>query len=241
MIRGLYAAATALDSAQQAHAVTAANLANSGTPGYKQQGVRFETFNLQIGRDSPPPADINGTRAIATYTDFRPSSLQQTGSPLDLAINEPDQFFVVQGPNGPMYTRGGSFRLSAQGQVLTQAGYPLLGTDAAISVPEGTAQLNVASDGSITADGVPAGRLRLVRFANTAELQPVGPTHFSAPPTATPQDVSGRVTQGFREVSNVNSAEAMVGMVAATRYYEAAQRAIRAISDSLQLNTRPQG
>lgn len=241
MIRGLYAAATALDSAQHAHEVTAANLANVSTPGYKQQGVRFETLNIELGRADPPPGDINGTRFAATYTDFRPSALQQTGNPLDIAISEPDQFFVVQGPSGPLYTRGGSFRLTPEGQVVTQAGYPLLGDNTPIAVPQNTSKVNVATDGSVTADGTPAGRIRLVRFANPGQLTPVGPTHFSAPPTAPPQDGPGRVSQGFREASNVNPNEAMVGMIAATRYYEAAQRAIRAISDSIQLNTRPQG
>jgi flagellar basal-body rod protein FlgF len=241
MLRGLYAAATALDSAQQSHGVTAANLANVSTPGYKQQGARFETFNLAIGHDTPPPGDINGTRFAATYTDFRPGALQQTGNPLDLAVGEPDQFFVVQGPNGPLYTRDGNFRLTPQGQIVTQAGYPLLGGTAPVAVPENTSRIHIASDGSVSADGVPVSRIRMVRFADTAQLTPAGPTHFSAPPSVQPQDAVGRVIQGVREASNVNAAEAMVSMVTATRYYEAAQRALRAISESVQLNTRPQG
>lgn len=241
MLRGLYAAATALDTAQQAHGVTAANLANVSTPGYKQQGARFETLNLAIGRDTPPPGDINGTRFAATYTDFRPGALQQTGNPFDLAVGEPDQFFAVQGPNGPLYTRDGSFRLTAQGQIVTQAGYPLLGSSGPLAVPTNTSRFNVASDGSVSADGVPAGQVRLVRFADRGQLTPVGPTHYSASPSSPPQDVAGRVIQGAREASNVNSSEAMISMVTATRYYEAAQRVLRAIGESVQLNTRPQG
>lgn len=239
MLRGLYAAASALDSAQQAHQVTAANLANATVPGYRRQGVRFQTLDLALGRDTPPPGDPTGTRLVATYTDFRPAALQLTGNPFDLAAGEPDQFFVVQGPNGPMYTRNGNFRLTPQGGVVTQAGYPLLGDDGPVRVPTNTVTVNVAADGSVTADGGPSGRVRLVRFADPARLTPVGPTHFAAPPDAPPQEATGRVMQGYREGSNVNAAEAMVSMVAATRYYEAAQRALRTIAESVQLNTRP--
>jgi flagellar basal body rod protein FlgG len=240
MLRGLYAAASALDSAQTAHQVTAANLANATVPGYRQQGVRFQTLDLAFGRDTPPPGDPTGTQLVSTYTDFRPAALQLTGHPYDLAVGEPDQFFVVQGPDGPMYTRNGTFRVSPQGEVFTQSGYPLLGTAGPVRVPANTAGVTVASDGNVSADGVPTGRVRLVRFPDPARLTPVGPTHFAAPPDAPPQEAVGRVLQGYREGSNVNSAEAMVSMVAATRYYEAAQRALRTIGESVQLSTRPQ-
>lgn len=241
MLRGLYAAATALDSAQQAHDVTAANLANSSTPGYKQLGARFETFNIVLGRTDPPPGDSVGTHLAATYTDFAPGPLVQTGHPYDLALADADQFFAIQGPTGVLFTRGGDFRRTPSGQLVTQAGYPLLGTNGPISFPRDALQVNVASDGSVTADGVPAGRIRLVRFADQSQLTPAGPTHYTAPPSAPPQDVAGRVSQGYREASNVNPAQAMVNMVIANRYHEAAQRALRAISESVQLNTRPQG
>jgi flagellar basal body rod protein FlgG len=198
-------------------------------------------LNLAIGRDTPPPGDINGTQFAATYTDFRPGTLQPTGNPFDLALGEPDQFFVVQGPSGPLYTRGGNFRLTPQGQVVTQAGHPLLGDGAPIAVPQNATTVNVASDGSVSADGVPVGRVRLVRFANLTQLVPAGPTHFTSPPSNPPQNVAGRVVQGFREASNVNPSEALVGMVTASRYYDAAQRVLRAIGESIQLNTRPQG
>jgi flagellar basal-body rod protein FlgF len=182
MLRGLYAAATALDTAQQAHGVTAANLANVSTPGYKQQGARFETLNLAIGRDTPPPGDINGTRFAATYTDFRPGALQQTGNPFDLAVGEPDQFFAVQGPNGPLYTRDGSFRLTAQGQIVTQAGYPLLGSTGPLAVPTNASRFNVASDGSVSAGRPgPVGPVRRPRPTDAGRADALlGPAKFTA-------------------------------------------------------------
>jgi len=241
MFRGLYAAATALDAAQLAHQATADNLANSSTPGFRQRGVRFETFDRLLGRDVPPTGDIVGTQLVSTFNDFKPGPLQTTGNPFDIALSEPDQFFVVHGPNGPMYTRDGAFRLTGDGRVTTQAGYQLLGEDGPVEVPANALNVNVATDGSVTADGAPAGRLQVVRFEDPSRLTAVGPVHFTAPPDAAPAAAAPRVMQGAREGSNVNPAQAMVGMIAGTRYYEAAQRALRAIAESVQLNTRPTG
>lgn len=241
MFRGLYAAATALDAAQRAHEATADNLANSSTPGFRQRGVRFETFDRLLGRDVPPTGDIVGTQLVSTFNDFKPGPLQTTGNPYDLALSEPDQFFVVQGPDGPMYTRDGAFRVTADGRVMTQSGYRLLGENGPIEVPPNAVNVNFATDGSVTADGTPADRLRVVRFDDPSRLTAVGPVHFTALPDVTPATADPRVMQGAREGSNVNPAQAMVGMIAGTRYYEAAQRALRAIAESVQLNTRPTG
>jgi flagellar basal-body rod protein FlgF len=68
----------------------------------------------------------------------------------------------------------------------------------------------------------------------------VGPTLFRAGNQAGIQFVTGNVSQGVRESSNVNSAQAMVEMIAGSRYFEAAQRALRTLAESIQLNTRPQ-
>jgi flagellar basal body rod protein FlgG len=239
MFRGLYAAATALDAAQRAHNATADNLANVSTPGFRQRGVRYETFDRLLGRDDPPTGDIVGTQLVSTFTDFKPGPLQLTAHPFDLALSEPDQFFVVQGPDGPMYTRDGAFGITADGRVQTQSGYPLLGDSGPVEVPANTANMTVASDGSIAADGVPVGRLRVARFDDPSRLTAVGPVHFTAPADVVPQAAEPRVQQGYREGANVNAPQAMVGMIAATRYYEAAQRALRTIAESVQLNTRP--
>jgi flagellar basal-body rod protein FlgF len=176
---------------------------------------------------------------VSTFTDFKPGPLQLTAHPFDLALSEPDQFFVVQGPDGPMYTRDGAFRISADGRVQTQSGYPLLGDSGPVEVPANTANMTVASDGSIAADGVPVGRLRVARFDDPSRLTAVGPVHFTAPADVAPQAAEPRVQQGYREGANVNAPQAMVGMIASTRYYEAAQRALRTIAESVQLNTRP--
>jgi flagellar basal-body rod protein FlgF len=241
MIRGMYSAASALVVASEQQEVTAYNLANATAAGYRERGLVFETFDRVLGRTAEPTGDIVGARTVQAYHDFRPGPLQQTGAPYDLALAEPDRFFVLAGPNGPLYTRNGTFYRTAEGQLISPGGYALQGTNGAISFPPDANQIFIASDGSVTADGQPLGTINLVRFTNIQALTAAGPTLYTAPPEAGTQPAPGRVLQGFREGSNVQPADAMVRLIIGSRYYDAAQRSLRAISESIQLNTRPSG
>ncbi|HEY1188602.1 MAG TPA: flagellar hook basal-body protein [Gemmata sp.] len=240
MIRGLYSAGSALVLASEQQEVTAYNLAQSSTPGYRERGLVFESFDRVLGRAEEPTGDLTGARTVQAYHDFRPGAVQQTGRPYDLALADPDRFFVLAGPNGPLYTRNGVFNLNAQGQLVSQGGYVLQGDQGNVTVPEGTTQVLIAPDGSITGDGQPLGTLRLVRFTNLPQLTAAGPTLYTAPPQAGLQNAPGRVMQGFREGSNVQPADAMVRLIIGARYYDAAQRALRSLAETIQLNTRPQ-
>lgn len=241
MVRGMYSAASALVVASEQQEVTAYNLANSTTHGYRERGLVFETFDRVLGRVTEPTGDLTGARVVQAYHDFRPGPLQQTGQPYDLALGEPDRFFVLTGPDGPIYTRNGTLSRTAQGRLVSPGGYALQGENGApITFPADANQINIAADGSVTADGQPIGNVRVVRFTNLQQLTAVGPTLYAAPEAAGLTPAPGRVLQGYREGSNVNPADAMVRLIIGTRYYDAAQRSLRAISESIQLNTRPQ-
>lgn len=239
MLRGIYSATSALVAASEQQEVTAYNLANSSTPGYRERGLVYETFDRVLGRVGESTGDLTGTRVQQAYHDFRPGPLQQTNEPYDLALGEGDRFFALQGPNGPLYTRTGTFLRTADGRLVSQGGYPLLGDNGPIRFPPETVRLNIASDGTVTADGEQIGQVRVVRFRDRTQLAAAGPTLYAAPPTAGIQTAPGRVLQGYREMSNVQPADAMVRLIIGARYYEAAQRSLRTMSESLQLNTRP--
>jgi flagellar basal-body rod protein FlgF len=241
MIRGMYSAASALVVASEQQEETAYNLANSSTPGYRERGLVFETFDRVLGRTDAPVGDITGVRTVQAYNDFRPGPLQQTGHPFDLALGEPDRFFVLTGPNGPLYTRNGTFFRTGDGQLVSQAGYPLQSETGTVSFPPEATKVTIATDGSVTADGQVVGTVRMVRFTNTQQLTAAGPTLYTAPPAAGLTPAPGRVLQGYREGSNIQPADSMVRLLIGSRYYDAAQRALRAISESIQLNTRPTG
>lgn len=243
MIRGLYGAATGLDSAERQHEVISQNLAHVDVPGYRRRGVAFETFDralAAIGRDANDQ-DLHGTRIAATYNGFESGPIVFTGSPFDVAING-DAFFVVKGPEGPLYTRNGTFTLSGDGELQTRDGRTVNGADGPITVPPNTREILIGYDGTVSADGIRVGQLQLARFQNPNALVPVGTTLFAAPAGVAAQGAgTARLVQGYREQSNVQPVNEMVSLIANMRHMEASQRVLRSISEALQLNTRPQG
>lgn len=239
MIRGLYSAASALQAASEQQEVTAYNLANCSMPGYRERGLVFETFDRVLGRATTPTGDITGVRTVQAYHDFRQGPTQYTGNTYDLALGEANRFFVLNGPNGPIYTRNGTFHVTVDGVLVSQAGYPLQSENGSVTIPQDATRFNIASDGSLTANGEPLGRIRIVQFANLSQLTAAGPTLYSAPATAGAQNAPSRILVGYIEGSNVQPAETMVRMILGSRYYDAAQRSLRAIADAIQLNTRP--
>jgi len=239
VIRGLYSAASGMVAASEQHEMTAYNLANSSMPGYRQRGVATESFDRVLGRTEAATGDLTGTAVAGTYFDFRPGPLQLTGNQFDLALAEPDQFFTLSGPNGPLYTRNGSFRLNSGGVVVSESGYVLRGQEGPIQLPPETIKMQISQDGTVLADGVEVGRIRPARFNDLKQLTAAGPTLFTADPGTAPTPADGRVMQGYREGSNVQPADAMIRLLLGARYYEAAQRSLRTIAEALQLNTRP--
>lgn len=238
MIRGMYSSATALDASIQRQEVIAENLAHLSTPGYRGRGIRFTPFEEVLSQHAADPPDRLGVEAAGFYTDFRAGAFRQTGNPHHLAI-EGDSFFALQGPNGTLYTRNGSFHRGADGQLLSDGNYPVLGTNGPITLPADAGRISIARDGSVSADGIPVGNLQLTKFADKSRLVRVGPTLFEAPADAGEQPGEGSVIQGVLESSNITPASAMIELIQASRYFEAAQRALRSMSDTLQQNTRP--
>jgi flagellar basal body rod protein FlgG len=237
MIRGLYGAATALEAAFQNQDVFAQNIAHANVPGYRRAGISFEPFERAF--DQGQAGTPLGARATTSYTDFRTGLLSYSGNPLDLALDG-DGFFVAQGADGPVYTRNGCFVRDADGQILTRGGLPVLGANGPLTVPSTATDIHIGTDGSVTADGTVVGQIRVVNFAQPSQLTRVGTSAFSAPAGTEPRDSPAGIRQGYREAANLEVATEMVNMIRGARYFEAAQRVLRTISESVQLNTRPQ-
>jgi flagellar basal-body rod protein FlgF/flagellar basal-body rod protein FlgG len=238
MIQGMYSAASALDVATQRQEVAAENLAHLSTPGYRGRSITFESFDSALDQAGAPSRSISGVRASAPHANFQPGAIRATGGAYHLALDG-DAFFALGGPKGTVYTRNGSFHLGSGGQLLSDGNYPVLGNNGPIQIPTEATQVSIGHDGSITADGVPVDTLRLTKFANPQQLTPVGPTLFAATTKAGASPGQADVRQGYLEGSNIAPANAMIELIQSARFFEAAQRAMRAISDSLQLNTRP--
>ena len=198
------------------------NLANASTVGYKR---KCNTFSKSlIAQEAGTEAETgDGTDLYAAF-DFSQGSFIETGRSLDFALCGKG-FFVIETPEGPLYTRNGIFHLDQNGQIVDSAGRIVADQNGPISIPPnvGLSQISVSSDGSISAAGAAVGKFKLVDFkGKEGELIAAGLNCFHAPEIAEPQPPENLIVkQGFQESSNVRLVEELVDMIMVTRLYEA--------------------
>ncbi len=254
----LWAAKTGLDAQQTRMAVTSNNLANVGTTGFKKGRAVFEDLlyqnHRQVGastsQDTLAPTGLSlgtGVRVVATEKTFTQGNLAQTGNALDVAISGRG-FFQVLLPDGTMgYTRDGSFKVSAQGELVTPNGYTL---QPGITIPEGSQSITIGKDGVVTAqiagqaEPTQIGSLQLFDFINPAGLQPRGENmYLESAASGTAQSGTpglnglGMTEQGSLEASNVNVVEELVNMIETQRAYEMNSKAIATTDQMLEYIT----
>lgn len=242
MDHAIYTAMGAASQTLNQQAVTANNLANASTPGFRAQ--------LNALRAVPVEGLSLPTRTLVTAStpgaNMAPGELDHTSRPLDVAIQQ-DGWLAVQGANGQeAYTRNGNMQVSAAGQ-LTIQGRPVMGDAGPILIPEG-AQVTIAADGTIStlnpgdeANTVaPVGRLKLVRaepnevvrgddglFRLNAQAQQARGAVLQADPTIS-------VMSGVLEGSNVKPVEAMTDMIANARRFEMQMKIIASVNENEQ-------
>jgi flagellar basal-body rod protein FlgF/flagellar basal-body rod protein FlgG len=223
MNNGIYAASTGLLARTQELDLAANNLANANTNGFRGEHVSFKSQMMTASANVATRAGNSFGVLGSPRTDFSQGSLQQTGNPLDLAL-EGSGFFAVQAPTGVQYTRNGNFHLTATGALVTTQGYPVLGTSGPIILPQGNAE--ISSSGVISVDGAVAGELQLVQFNPSVPLTALGDAGFSAPTAAAAPATNLTVQQGSLESSNINPVESAVGLIEIQRNAEMLQRAL---------------
>jgi flagellar basal-body rod protein FlgF len=211
--------------------VVANNLSNINTTGYKADSLIFEKFLMPEASSGGFPADsrqLAYVRDRATWHHLGAGPIQQTGGPLDVAIDG-NAFLVVQTAGGPRYTRNGALQISSTGALVTNMGDPVLGVGGPIQFQNTDHDIAIGEDGTITVrEGTSAtsdstrGQLQLAQFADAAQLQKQGSSLFLAPAGVTPQPApqTVRVVQGAIEQSNVSAVSEMARMVEITRTYE---------------------
>lgn len=205
------------------------NLANALTTGYKASRPVFEAV-LSSSIIDTDQAESTFVGTYDSYINFADGSLIDSGNKLDLAF-QGDGFFVVHTAQGDRYTRNGQFTLDANGKLVTQDGNTVAGEGGDIII--NGKQITVETDGSVSADRVPAGKLKTVRFATKASLRPVGNSLFENIDPANQElpTVNCTVKQGFHEASNVEVVKEMIDMIACTRAYEAYSKMQQAFGD----------
>ncbi len=249
MIRSLATAQRAMEMEQVRIDALANNLANVNSAGFKQILTRVAQpgDGAKPGDQAPDTAAMakrsaaGGTGNWAPVTradlyhavDVRPGPVSPTGRDTDVAIMGRG-FFELETPDGKVYTRDGSFNLNAQRQLTTPSGLLVQGSGGPITLAGN--DFGISSDGTVTVDGKPAGRLKLVSFDDPTKLEHLGDSVLRAPEFLTPTPVPQEeivVAQGHIEGSNVNPIDTLVAMISAQRAFEVQSKIMRAEDELL--------
>ncbi|MDQ7833451.1 MAG: flagellar basal-body rod protein FlgF [Desulfovibrionaceae bacterium] len=232
--------------------LSANNLANINTTGYKRDQVSFHDTFVRFASDYHPDprgnireeellprADlIAKPRLSMQQIDFSQGALQATGGTFDMAIQGPG-FFRVRSPEGDYLTRNGAFMRGPDGTLVTEQGFQVLGEGGPIDIPAGKV-VTVAGDGQISVDGAPVGALDLVDVANPEALEKYGANLFRGGVGTAVQEQAidpalTQVAQGYLEKPNVEVVSEMVSMIETQRTFEAYQKVMTSSHD---LDTR---
>jgi len=257
--RALWVAKTGLDAQQTRMAVISNNLANVNTTGFKKSRAIFEDLlyqnvrqsGAQSSQDTELPTGLqlgSGVRVVATEKLHSQGNILQTENPLDVAITG-NGFLQILMPNGDInYTRDGSLKLDADGQLVTSSGLTL---EPAITIPQDALSITIGRDGIVSAlqagnaAPVQLGQIELVSFINPAGLDPVGENLFRETVSSGAPNVGiagegelGAINQGSLETSNVNVVEELVNMIETQRAYEMNSKAISTTDDMLSYVTQ---
>ena len=235
MDRMLYLSMAAAKNTMQAQTVNSHNLANASTPGFRADLARFITSPVDgVGFESriyagQEPTDIN----------FQAGAIQQTGNPLDVAI-EGEGFIGIVLPDGTEgYTRAGNFRINSAGMLETGGGFPVMGNGGPIVIPPAQ-KIEIGTDGTISIRPVGQDERTLATINRVKLVNPDpgnlqksedGQLRLKDGSIAAP-DASVSVTSGVLESSNVNMVEALVEMIALARQFESNIKAIQTVKEN---------
>jgi flagellar basal-body rod protein FlgG len=229
------------------------NLANANTAGYKARRAQFEDLlyqNMVTPGTSASQATVIptglqlglGTRASSNEIIFQQGDFSSTGNQLDVVI-QGRGFFQIQQQNGQIaYTRGGSFQLDRNGNIVTADGDPLTPQ---ITIPANAQSITIATDGTVTytipgqTQAQTAGQISLANFQNPAGLNSIGKNLYLAtaasgdPTIGLPGGTEGLGTllQGYLEQSNVSVVDEFINMITSQRAYEANSKVVKAADD----------
>ena len=254
MLRAFSTAATGMSAQQMMVDVTANNLANINTTGFKRSQIDFQDLlytkmkdsgtEVSSGIKSPGGMEIgSGVMAGSTVKIFSNGELVNTTRPLDIAIAG-DGFLQINMPDGSIrYTRDGALQVNADGELVTAMGYTI---EPAISVPTNATSVSIGKDGgvNVTDDSgsqTVVGTIQLAKFINPSGLSSEGDnllteTEASGTPTTgtAGENGFGSIQSGFLEKSNVQMVTELVNLITAQRAYEVNSRAIKAGDEMLK-------
>lgn len=241
MIQGMYTAASGMLAVESRQDTIANNIANASTIGFRREApvqlgfyqVFSETLQTPIHYNLEP-APAGGVKIVETYTKQDGGAFQNTENPLNVALRGPG-YFVLDTPQGERYSRSGDFTIDIDGELATRNGNKVQSVSGQpIDVRGG--EVNIDREGRVSVEGVPAGQIRLIEFASPERLNREGDSLYKASEEVLRQSaVAANTTmeQSTLEMSNVNLPAEMVQMMLGMRAYEANQRVIQGLDDTI--------
>jgi len=247
-------AATGMLAQQMQVDSLANNIANANTAGFKRDHVAFKSLLYRTYQDpgaltgqnyaTPTGLQIgSGVEIGSSIKQHQQGDMDQTGNELDLAINGPGFFQVSLGNGEFRYTRDGSFRRDANGNVVTVDGFYL---EPRVTLPEGITSLTIGADGTVSGvtpggDAARFDEILIYVVPNVSGMKAVGANLFQTTASSgqavqrSPGDEgAGFIRQGALERSNVLVVEELIELIQAQRNYEVNSRTIRVGDEMLQ-------
>ncbi|MCK8059853.1 MULTISPECIES: flagellar basal-body rod protein FlgG [unclassified Fusibacter] len=259
-MRALWSAATGMKGLQLAIDTISNNLANVNTTGYKKQRIEFkdllyEKLDNKDGSDglgAPVNLEVgHGVMSSATVRNFGQGNIQATDNQLDVAIQGPGFFEIIDENDNVFYSKDGSFKLglTEQGKrLVTSEGFIVNGVDGPIDLEGDIADLKIEQNGDITVKYADAeegeyilvGTIKVVKIPNPPGLESKGLNLFktseaSGEALLVDDGTAGTLMQGFLETSNVQVVEEMINLISMQRAYEINSKTIQTSDQMLEL------
>jgi flagellar basal-body rod protein FlgF len=232
MERGLFIAATGMLAAQTRLDTIAHRLANASNTGFKGERIAQASFGDMLLSSTTSGVGLGplsmGSHVVERTIDLNQGALRFTSNPLDVAV-EGEGWLVVQTGQGARYTRNGQLTTDPQGRLVTSQGDPVLGQNNQ-PIVVGAAEVTITPDGRVLNEQALLGQIQLVALA-PGSLVYEGNNYLTGNVVAGP---TGSLRQGALEMSNVNSVNDMVDLIGTMREFEANQRALRSIDETLE-------
>lgn len=232
MLKGINASASGMIPQIKKQELISNNIANVNAPGFKKDRLFTQELSRAQRKAAPTKSDWENPMVEKLYTSFAPGVFDNTGNPLDLAI-EGDGFFTIEFDDGTtVLTRSGSFTVDSSGFLSVPGGGRVMSDGGSIEVLNGT--LEVSARGQVDVNGINLGRIVPVSVDDLSKLEKAGNSLFIVPEgiELTPVDKT-TIRQGFLESSNVEIVSEMVNMITSFRNYEANARAMQTQDRSL--------
>ena len=254
MVRGLYTAWTGLRNEEKRMDVVTNNMANADTTGYKKVDVTSQSFDRQlavkiddptIGPNIKQGIGVNlGVKIGETYYDMSQGNFRQTEDQYNLALSG-SGFFTISttdksGTTTTRYTRDGDFTVTRDGYLVTKDGdYVLNQAGAQNTDPNARIRLNpnakitIDELGNIYQNDQLVTRIGVVDFDDYNYISKYGENLYDLVDGGQITASDAKVQQGCIEGSNVNVVDEMVKMITISRAYQAGQKVINTVDETL--------